>query len=123
MKMLVENIVNITAIALETAGVGIIATGILYSAVTAAAGYLKKNPDTYHAFRRHVIRSILLGLEILIAADIIRTVAVEPTFTSVGVLALIIVVRTFLSFTLEVEVTGKWPWQEEQKTTVDPKTI
>ena len=53
----------------------------------------------------------MLGLELLVAADIIRTVAVDPTFQSVGVLGLIVVVRTFLSWSLEVEVNGRWPWQ------------
>ena len=65
----------------------------------------------YTNLQRQLSRGILLGLEFLVAADIIRTVAVEPTFRSVGVLGLIVLVRTFLSFTLEVEVTGRWPWQ------------
>jgi uncharacterized membrane protein len=55
----------------------------------------------------------LLGLEFLVAADIIRTVAVTPTFRSVGVLAVIVVIRTFLSFSLELEITGRWPWQKK----------
>lgn len=67
--------------------------------------------DAYREVRRNVGRSILLGLELLVAGDIIRTVAISPTFTSVGVLAVIVVVRTFLSFTLEVELTSRWPWQ------------
>ena len=54
---------------------------------------------------------ILLGLELLVAGDIIRTVAIDPTFTSVGVLAVIVAVRTFLSWSLEVELQGRWPWQ------------
>ena len=58
-------------------------------------------------------RSILLGLELLVAADIIRTVAVTPTYESVGVLAIIVLIRTFLSFSLELEITGRWPWQKE----------
>ena len=58
-------------------------------------------------------RSILLGLELLVAADIIRTVAVAPTYESVGVLAIIVLIRTFLSFSLELEITGRWPWQKE----------
>ncbi len=58
-------------------------------------------------------RGILLGLELLVAGDIIRTVAIAPTFSSVGVLAVIVVIRTFLSFSLEVELTGHWPWQQK----------
>ena len=70
--------------------------------------------DAYRELRRNVGRSILLGLELLVAGDIIRTVAISPTFTSVGVLAGIVAVRTFLSFTLEVELTSRWPWQTER---------
>jgi uncharacterized membrane protein len=69
--------------------------------------------DAYRELRRNVGRSILLGLELLVAGDIIRTVAIAPTFRSVGVLAIIVAVRTFLSFTLEFELTSRWPWQSE----------
>ena len=66
------------------------------------------------AFRRTLGRSILTGLELLVAADIIRTVAIEPTLQSVLVLGLIVLIRTFLSMILEVEIDGKWPWQRAQ---------
>lgn len=56
-------------------------------------------------------RGILLGLELLVAGDIIHTVAVELTFETVGVLAIIVLIRTFLSFALEVELNGRWPWR------------
>jgi uncharacterized membrane protein len=68
--------------------------------------------DAYTTARRNVGRSVLLGLEVLVAGDIIRTVAVDPSFTSVGVLAVIVLVRTFLSFTIELEISGRWPWQQ-----------
>ncbi|MFD3702770.1 DUF1622 domain-containing protein [Nocardia sp. NPDC058658] len=70
----------------------------------------------YRTYRRGLGRAILLGLEFLVAADIIRTVAIAPTFTSVGVLALIVLVRTFLSYSLELELTGRWPWQKTTST-------
>lgn len=66
----------------------------------------------YHAYRSQFGRAILLGLELLVAADIIGTVAVEPSFRSLGVLGLIVLIRTFLSFSLEVEINGRWPWQQ-----------
>ncbi len=66
----------------------------------------------YRDYRQNLGRAILLGLEFLVAADIIRTVAVSPTFRSAGVLALIILIRTFLSFTLQLEIDGRWPWQQ-----------
>lgn len=65
------------------------------------------------AFRSNLGRSILLGLEFLVAADIINTVAVEPTVQSLIVLAGIVLIRTFLSFSLEVEIEGRWPWQRQ----------
>ena len=67
------------------------------------------------AFRSNLGRSILLGLEFLVAADIINTVAVEPTVQSLIVLAGLVLIRTFLSFSLEVEIEGRWPWQKAEK--------
>jgi uncharacterized membrane protein len=68
----------------------------------------------YRVYRQQVGKAILLGLEFLVAGDIIRTVAVDPSFTGVGVLAILVAVRTFLSFTLEVELEGRWPWQSRR---------
>lgn len=68
----------------------------------------------YQRFRQEIGRGILLGLEFLVAADIIRTVTLDPTMERVLVLALIVLVRTFLSFTLEVELEGRWPWQRDE---------
>ena len=67
----------------------------------------------YEDFRRQLGRSILLGLEFLVAADIIRTVAITPTPQSVAVLGGIVLIRTFLSFSLQLEMTGAWPWQRK----------
>ena len=95
--------------AVDAGGVAAIVVGV----VIAAAMSLRHRPfgaDEYRLFRQRLGRAILLGLELLVAADIIRTVAVTPTFTSAGVLALIVVIRTFLSFSLEVELEGRWPW-------------
>ena len=77
-------------------------------------------PDVYRRFRQQLGRSILLGLELLVAADIIRTVAVTPTLSTVLVLALIVAIRTFLSFSLELEITGRWPWQSMPPATSTP---
>ena len=65
-------------------------------------------------FRSSLGRSILLGLEFLVAADIINTVAIEPTLQSLAILAGIVLIRTFLSFSLEVEIDGRWPWQKSK---------
>lgn len=82
--------------------------------------HLLRKRHQYSLFRevRHRLgRGILLGLEFLVAADIIHTVAVELSFESVGVLAAILVIRTFLSFTLELELDGNWPWQKPKNST------
>ncbi|HET9832856.1 MAG TPA: DUF1622 domain-containing protein [Vicinamibacterales bacterium] len=70
--------------------------------------------EAYREYRQHLGRAILLGLEFLVAGDIINTVAVDPTFRSVGVLAGIVAIRTFLSFSLEVEIEGRWPWARSE---------
>jgi uncharacterized membrane protein len=93
-------------------GVAVIAVGAVL-ALGATVGRMRdKASDPYRFFREQLGRSILLGLEFLVAADIIRTVAITPTWQSVVVLAGIVVIRTFLSFSLEVEITGRWPWQK-----------
>ena len=104
---------------LDFAGVAVMVLGAVISVPLAVRrrnlGKDSRRPgrSLYREYRQLLGRSILLGLELLVAADIIRTVAVTPTFTSVGVLAVIVVIRTFLSFSLELEITGRWPWQKD----------
>lgn len=101
--------------AVDAAGIAAIVLGAVI-ATAAFAAALRSRPfaDAYRAYRRALGRAILLGLEFLVAADIIRTVAIEPSFQSLGVLAVIVLIRTFLSFTLELEVSGRWPWNQHQ---------
>jgi uncharacterized membrane protein len=108
-----KEIVQHVGALLDLAGVLVIAGGVVLAAAAFVYRSLRtRDPVTYYPpFRQGVGRAILLGLEFLVGGDIIRTVAVSPTFHSVGVLALIVVVRTFLSFSLEVELEGRWPWQ------------
>lgn len=103
---------------LDILGVAFIAGAIMLVGLVFAARLARRQPpleDAYLSFRHAIGRGILLGLEVLVAADIIRTVAVEPTFRSVGVLAGIVVIRTFLSFSLEMEISGRWPWQSPNR--------
>ena len=106
---------------IDVVGVAIIALG---AAIATGAFALQVRSrgltDAYVAYRVALGRAILLGLEFLVAGDIIRTVAIEPTFTSVGVLGLIVLVRTFLSFSLEVELEGRWPWERGRRTEERP---
>jgi len=104
---------EIAVIVLESLGVVVIVIGTLAAGGTSLAVFLESR-DTRAAYRlaRHRIgAAILLGLEVLIGADIIRTITLDFTLESVGVLAAIVLVRTFLSLALEVEMTGRWPWQ------------
>ena len=99
--------------AVELAGVAVLLLGALL-AVGAFATRLTRHvgfPAAYHGLRADLGRAILLGLELLVIADIIGTVAIEPTLENLGVLAVIVAIRTALSFALELEVSGRWPWQ------------
>ena len=98
---------------IDGVGVTVIAVGALIS----AAGVIPrlKTGSAYRVFREQLGRSILLGLEFLVAADIIRTVAITPDARSVAILGGIVLIRTFLSFSLQLEVTGYWPWQKARQ--------
>jgi len=95
----------------DLAGVAAIVAGAVVASVLAVQGLLRRRARVYELYRQQLGRAILLGLELLVAADIIRTVPVTPTFESLGVLAVIVLIRTFLSYSLQLEVTGRLPWQ------------
>ncbi len=97
---------------LDGAGVIAIVIGGIIAGGRATVAAARHSANVYRGFRQQFGRSILLGLELLVAADIIRTVAVTPTLRGVAVLAGIVLIRTFLSFSLELEITGRWPWQK-----------
>jgi uncharacterized membrane protein len=96
----------------EIAGVAVLVAGFLTGVVRSLRAYFAKMQEaSYDILRRYFGRSILLGIEILVAADLIRTVAVDPTVENVLVLGLIVLIRTFLSFSLEIEMEGVVPWR------------
>ena len=100
----------------ETVGIGVLVAGAILAIAAFILRMLQRRQfsDAYRGLRADLGRAILLGLEFLVIADIIRTVAVEPTLQNLGVLAFIVAIRTFLSFALELEVSGRWPWQKGQ---------
>jgi len=101
--------------AFEVAGVTILAVGSLAALVGAAKALSRGARRTaYKQARQDVGRAILLGLEVLIIADIVQTITIDPTLESTLTLALIVLVRTFLSFSLEVELDGAVPWRKER---------
>lgn len=108
---LIAPVLKPLATGLEFFGVGVILIGV----AVATAGYVRDllspgQRDAYERYRANLGRGILLGLEILIGADIIATIIAPLTWESVGLLGLIVLIRTFLSFSLEVEIDGQWPW-------------
>lgn len=99
---------------IEAAGVAIIVLGAVWASLQHVPKLFGDADHVdYRSYRRSIGRSILLGLELLIAGDIILTVAIDPTFRSVGVLAVIVAIRTFISLELELEISGRWPWQQK----------
>lgn len=96
---------------IEMIGVSVMVVGTVHTLARYVASLWRDSGGGVETLRAHLGRSILLGLEFLVAADIINTVAVEPTLSSLAVLAGIVLIRTFLSFALEVEIGGTWPWR------------
>jgi uncharacterized membrane protein len=112
---MVARTIEAIGLALDVVGVAAIVVGggtaFWLFAVKIRAG---AREGAYRSLRRDIGRAILLGLEILVAADIIRTVAIQPTLESVAVLGGIVLIRTVLSFALETELEGRWPWKRQQ---------
>jgi uncharacterized membrane protein len=112
-----ETIIHWTTTSLELAGIFVMTLWMLLASLVALVRAARgmAGSHLYEWYRQTLARAILLGLEFLVAADIINTVAVDPSFRSVGVLGLIVLVRTFLSFTLELDISGRWPWQAKRE--------
>ncbi|MBX7073865.1 MAG: DUF1622 domain-containing protein [Pirellulales bacterium] len=102
---------------MESLGIGIDAVGVLVVVIGALVATLRflaasfQAQESYRRYRQDLGRAILLGLEFLVAGDIIRTVVVDPTMENVTVLGMIVLIRTFLSTSLQLEIDGRWPWQ------------
>jgi uncharacterized membrane protein len=96
----------------DAAGVLVIVLGLLVSTYVRVTRRSGTGEDAYRLYRQNLGRTILLGLELLVAGDIIRTVGVSPTLEKVLVLGVVVVIRTFLSISIQLELEGRWPWQE-----------
>jgi uncharacterized membrane protein len=108
-------VVEVIGKGVDGVGIAIILIGVLASSVQFLRRIRGDLAIAYGLYRAGLGRAILLGLEFLIAGDIIRTVATSPTFQSVGILGSIVIIRTFLSFSLNLEVEGHLPWQRATK--------
>ena len=113
--------IEYAATALELFAAAIIVVGIAYGTVRYARALMipAQRDAAYRTYRNFIGKNLLLGLEILVAGDIIKTVALDATLVNVVILALLVVVRTFLSWSLVVEIEGRWPWQGQGKTGED----
>lgn len=107
--------VESVGLVIDGAGVLVIVVGFLVASIQFVV-FGRTIAEPYRRFRQDLGKGILLGLEFLVAADIIRTVAVRPTLQGVLVLGLIVLIRTFLSMALQVELDGRWPWQRASVT-------
>ncbi len=115
---LILRFVEWVSMAVELLAVAWIFAGIFSSTGRYFYRVIKQSPPMlvrYTEYRHALARTLMLGLEILVAADVVRTVALEPTFASVGVLGLLVLIRIILGWSLVVEIEGHWPWQPEHQ--------
>ena len=120
---IIRGAIEWAALGIEMLGAVVIVAGVLRVAITrGTVRFLLKldDPGAYESYKHQIGRSLLLGLEFLVAGDVVRTVALEPTLANVAVLGLLVLVRTFLSWTLTVEIESRWPWQARRAP--DPQT-
>ena len=111
---IIRTFIEWAALGIEILGASVIVAGVMRVAITrGTVRYLFQldKPGAYESYKHQMGRSLLLGLEFLVAGDVVRTVALEPTLNNVAVLGLLVLVRTFLGWSLAVEIEGRWPWQ------------
>ena len=107
MRLLIE----LAAQAIEAFAVAIIVIAIVHGSVRYLFHITKRVEDAYEQYKIQLGKALLLGLEFLVAADVVKTVVLEPTLQNVAILGLLVIIRTFLSWSLVVEIEGRWPWQ------------
>lgn len=114
--MSLQSIVELVGTGFEAAGVALLVIGAIVALVSYVSTLARRRgpAKAYAELRRGLGGAILLGLEFLVAGDIIRSVAVAPTLLNIGVLGLLVLIRTFLSWSLEVEINGRWPWDRSR---------
>ncbi len=109
-EMTTSQWIHLVGVGIEIFGVFIIVAGIVWSSRLL---FRREVSSHYDSYKISIGRSLLLGLEVLVAADIVKTIAIELTFSSLGLLAGLVLVRTFLSWTLVLEIESRWPWQRK----------
>lgn len=101
---------------LEILAISVIGLGVLISIAAGLTMWFRRDSDAgFETFKRYIARGLLIGLDLLIAADVIKTVTLDETLESALVLGLLVLIRTFLSWALVLEVEGRWPWQRDER--------
>ncbi|HET7217894.1 MAG TPA: DUF1622 domain-containing protein [Vicinamibacterales bacterium] len=108
--------IELSAAGIELFAVAIIVISIVHGTLRYLLHIQQRVEDAYASYKEQLSKALLLGLEFLVAADIVRTVALEPSLHNVAILALLVVIRTFLSWSLVVEIEGRWPWRAAEET-------
>ena len=106
-----RDLIELAAQAVELLAVATIVIAIVHGSVRFLIGIIHQSGDAYERYKTHLGKGLLLGLEFLVAADVVRTVVLDPTLQNVMILGLLVVIRTFLSWSLVVEIEGRWPWR------------
>jgi uncharacterized membrane protein len=105
-----RKLVELAVLIIEVLAVLVILVATIFGTLRYVFHFLSHVPESYEHYRGQLGKSLLLGLQLLVAADVVRTVALQPTLENVMVLGLLVLVRTFLSWSTVVEIEGRWPW-------------
>jgi uncharacterized membrane protein len=122
---IIRSSVEWAALAIEILGASVIVAGVMRVAImrgTVRYLFQLDKPGAYESYKHQMGRSLLLGLEFLVAGDVVRTVALDPTLNNVAVLGLLVLIRTFLGWSLGVEIEGRWPWQARTEKQIPAET-
>lgn len=116
-----HNLIEIGASAIDGMAVAFIVGTFIWATIRFLMHASRRASNSFERYKLSLGRALSLGLEFLVAADVIRTVTTAPTFTNIGMLGAIILTRTFLSWSLVVEMEGRWPWQTAQTRTTEER--
>ena len=108
----IRGLIELAVLGIEGLAVLVIVVAIIFGTLRVLVHIWAQAPEAYEHYKVQLGKALLLGLQLLVAADVVRTVALEPTLESVAVLGMLVLVRTFLSFSTVVEIEGRWPWSE-----------
>ena len=113
---MMRHLIELSAQGIEALAVAIIVVAIVHGTIRYLFHINRQVGGAYEQYKIQLGKALLLGLEFLVAADIVRTVALEPTLQNVMILGLLVIVRTFLSWSLVVEIEERWPWRAQAET-------